>query len=168
MSLAADLLEQALHLATRETNRPRQASLRRAVSAAYYSLFHLVIDDAMKQLIAVPRFRSAVARSIDHKDVRKAAAALLAAARNPQPNQKIVALLVRPLEPALVDFCSAFVDLQDRRHEADYDVTAVFTRSQVLSFLSVVQAAHAAWKEERATDNAAAFLLAAAGMLSDR
>jgi len=43
MSLAADLLEQAAHLASRERGRPRQVSLRRAISTAYYSLFHLVI-----------------------------------------------------------------------------------------------------------------------------
>jgi uncharacterized protein (UPF0332 family) len=168
VTFAADLLEQAQHLATREPNRPRQASLRRAVSSAYYSLFHLIVDDATKQLISIARFRSSVARSIDHKDVRKAATALLAAARNPQPNQRLVALARRPIAPPLVDFCSAFIDLQDRRHEADYDVTAVFTRSQVLSFLSVAQPAHAAWKTQRATENAAAFLLAASGLLSDR
>ena len=42
MSLATDLLEQADHLARRERKRPKQASLRRAVSAAYYGLFHLL------------------------------------------------------------------------------------------------------------------------------
>jgi len=40
------LLEQAHHLAKRERNRPRQASLRRAVSTAYYALFHLLISEA--------------------------------------------------------------------------------------------------------------------------
>src|SRR5687767_10606362 len=36
MSLHDDLRRQAWHLATREPRRPVQASLRRAVSAAYY------------------------------------------------------------------------------------------------------------------------------------
>jgi len=168
VSLAADLLEQAQHLATREAGRPRQASLRRAVSAAYYSLFHLIVDDATRQLITIARFRSAVARSIDHRNVRKAASGLLAAAGNPQPSQRIVTHLKPPVSRGLCDFCSAFIDLQDRRHQADYDVMAVFTRSQVLDVLSVAQAAHASWKAERATDNAGAFLLAAAGLLMDR
>lgn len=39
MSLHADLLKQARHLATKERRRPSQASLRRAISAAYYALF---------------------------------------------------------------------------------------------------------------------------------
>jgi len=41
MAFPNDLLEQAKHLAIREKKRPRQASLRRAVSTAYYALFHL-------------------------------------------------------------------------------------------------------------------------------
>src|SRR5258708_1560887 len=40
------LLEQARHLAHREKTRPRQASLRRSVSTAYYALFHLLISEA--------------------------------------------------------------------------------------------------------------------------
>lgn len=41
MAFPDDLLEQAVHLARREPGRPRQASLRRAISTAYYALFHL-------------------------------------------------------------------------------------------------------------------------------
>ncbi len=44
MAFHDDLLEQANHLARRERGRPRQASLRRAVSSAYYALFHLLIE----------------------------------------------------------------------------------------------------------------------------
>ena len=46
MTLANDLPAQAKHLASRERGRPRQASLRRAASAAYYALFHLLIREA--------------------------------------------------------------------------------------------------------------------------
>jgi uncharacterized protein (UPF0332 family) len=45
MPYCDDLLEQALHLAKREKKKPRQASLRRAVSTAYYALFHLLIHE---------------------------------------------------------------------------------------------------------------------------
>ena len=38
MSLHQDLLAQARHLLRKEPRRPKQASLRRAVSAAYYAL----------------------------------------------------------------------------------------------------------------------------------
>src|ERR1035438_5650076 len=46
MAFAEDLLEQAYHLARRERTKPRQASLRRAISTAYYALFHLLIREA--------------------------------------------------------------------------------------------------------------------------
>ena len=53
MTLHHDLLDQASHLATRETKKPKQASLRRAVSAAYYALFHLLVADGAKRAAAV-------------------------------------------------------------------------------------------------------------------
>lgn len=43
MGFAEDLLEIAQHLATLYPENPRQASLRRAVSTAYYAIFHLLI-----------------------------------------------------------------------------------------------------------------------------
>jgi hypothetical protein len=48
MSFADDLLEQAYHLANRESKKPKQASLRRAVSTAYYALS---ISLSMKLLV---------------------------------------------------------------------------------------------------------------------
>jgi len=39
MAFAEDLLEQAEFLANRESVQPKQASLRRAVSTAYYAVF---------------------------------------------------------------------------------------------------------------------------------
>ena len=52
MTLANDLLAQAKHLATKEPRRPRDASLRRAVSSAYYALFHLLTAEASKLLVS--------------------------------------------------------------------------------------------------------------------
>jgi hypothetical protein len=49
MPLAHDLLEQARFLVGRERRKPKQASLRRAVSTAYYAAFHLLGTDAASQ-----------------------------------------------------------------------------------------------------------------------
>jgi hypothetical protein len=51
MSLPDDLLEQAGHLASRERTKPKQASLRRAISVSYYAVFHLLVDDATKLIL---------------------------------------------------------------------------------------------------------------------
>jgi hypothetical protein len=65
MAFADDLLEQAYHLANLESGEPKQASLRRAVSTAYYALFHLLIDEAVGNW-GVARQRSILARTFDH------------------------------------------------------------------------------------------------------
>src|SRR6185503_1425183 len=73
MSLADDLRRQAYHLATREPRRPKQASLRRAVSAAYYAIFHLLVDEATLMMFGGRtdrrRFRYVLARDFSHQSV---------------------------------------------------------------------------------------------------
>jgi uncharacterized protein (UPF0332 family) len=54
MSLHNDFLEQARFLAMREARRPKQASLRRAVSTAYYALFHLLASEVAERMIIGP------------------------------------------------------------------------------------------------------------------
>src|ERR1700679_2940589 len=70
MAFADDLLEQAQHLAQREPKRPKQASLRRAVSAAYYALFHLLTTEATKNWKR-PAERPTLARMFEHDSMRK-------------------------------------------------------------------------------------------------
>jgi uncharacterized protein (UPF0332 family) len=41
-----DLLKQAVRLATLDIKKPKQANLRRAISSAYYAVFHLLVDEA--------------------------------------------------------------------------------------------------------------------------
>src|SRR5579863_4007092 len=69
MPFADDLLEQARHLANREPKRPRQASLRRAVSAAYYALFHLLTTETAKNWKRASD-RARIARIFDHAQMR--------------------------------------------------------------------------------------------------
>src|SRR5579863_4384971 len=70
MAFADDLLEQAYHLANLEGGEPKQASLRRAVSTAYYALFHLLIDEAVGNW-GVTRQRGILARVFDHREMKK-------------------------------------------------------------------------------------------------
>src|SRR5438309_3480401 len=99
MSLHADLLLQARQLATREPRRPRQASLRRAVSTAYYALFHLLISEATSRLITGPgrgRLRQSLGRAFVHTAMREAA---LGFARNAVSPKVAPALGGMPLPP---------------------------------------------------------------------
>jgi len=66
MGLAEDLLLQADHLATYEGGNPSQASLRRAVSTAYYALFHLLIEDAAQRWQGSPEAHTGLQRAFSH------------------------------------------------------------------------------------------------------
>src|ERR1700722_19345356 len=70
MSFPIDLLEQARHLANREPKRPKQASLRRAVSTAYYAIFHLLSIETAKNWKRAAE-SSTVARMLDHAPMAK-------------------------------------------------------------------------------------------------
>src|SRR5579863_6321021 len=70
MPFPNDLLEQARHLANREPKRPKQASLRRAVSTAYYAIFHLLSMEMAKNWKR-PAERFTVARMLDHTPMVK-------------------------------------------------------------------------------------------------
>ena len=59
MAFADDLPKDAYHLAGRGGKNPRQSSLRRAVSTAYYAVFHLLISDFVGELGLAGSTRSA-------------------------------------------------------------------------------------------------------------
>jgi len=95
-----------------------EADLRRGVSTAYYALFHLLIHEAMARIVADPTLRSRVGRSLDHGKMKQVCQEYSGAT--------VVAgvLTVRPgvaIAPQLRDIGTAFVDLQQARHDADYD-----------------------------------------------
>src|SRR5271154_1505744 len=71
MGLHDDLLDQAEQLATREPKRPKQASLRRAVSTSYYALFHLLISEATLNWRQSSQ-RAALGRYFQHGSMAKA------------------------------------------------------------------------------------------------
>lgn len=75
MSLQRDLLRQARQLALHEPRRPRQASLRRAVSAAYYAVFHLLLDAVSREVVSGSDhdlLRQTVSRAVTHAEMKKA------------------------------------------------------------------------------------------------
>ncbi|HXE52949.1 MAG TPA: hypothetical protein VN541_08045 [Tepidisphaeraceae bacterium] len=153
MSLARDLLEQAQHLSRRERHRPRQASLRRAISAAYYALFHLLIEEATAILISRPQLRSKFARAFDHGDMKLASRAFANA-------QAAHLAGGASIPPDLQDVAAAFVELQELRHEADYNPDRSFTRSECVNLVARVDEAFATWQTIRNDPVARTYLAA--------
>jgi hypothetical protein len=159
MALHHDLLEQARHLAKREPTRPRQASLRRAVSATYYTLFHLLSAEGAR-LSAPARpdaLRTQVRRAFIHADMKSLCRQF---AGRTALSEHLRALVSLPLEPGLTFMATTFVDQQNARHAADYDMSQSFTRFEVLDMIRDVQTALDDWSRIRATPNAAVFLTA--------
>jgi hypothetical protein len=56
--LSLDLLAQARVLARREPRRPKQASLRRSISASYYAPFHFLGEEATKLTVGTAHNRT--------------------------------------------------------------------------------------------------------------
>jgi len=156
MSLARDLLEQAQHLSRRERRRPRQASLRRAISAAYYAIFHLLIQEATRILVSRPELRARFARAFDHGEMKQTSRAFA----NAQPAQLAALTGGAAIPSDLQDVAAAFVELQEARHEADYNIDRSFTRSESTDLVARVAQAFTTWQTIR-TDPVARTYLAA-------
>lgn len=107
LQLARDLLP--------KRGRPPIVKQRRAVSTAYYALFHRITRDAAFELLGEFESPDAhhVVRWIGHSALRELAKAVV----NPVP--KFGALLAHP-SADLTLLCRAFERLQDARGEADY------------------------------------------------
>ena len=158
MTLHADLLKQASLLATREPKRPSQASLRRAVSAAYYALFHLLVHDATRLMLrgnARAPIRHTLGRAFRHSTMKTVAQRF---ATSTPPAKLERALAAQPIQPALARVATTFADLQQARHEADYDLGRRFSRPEVLNLIDSTEEAFDNWESVRGSVQAEAFL----------
>lgn len=139
-----DLLDQAEHLAKRSPKKPRQADLCRAVSSAYYGVFHALCTMNADMLVGVGALRASDAwrqayRSVDHGQAKKRCKDSVSKGF---PNQ-------------LVNFADVFVKLQELRHLADYDPQASFLKSEVMNYVAEARRALAALAHSNRTDRRA-------------
>ena len=128
-----DLLAIAYELMHRDPGRPKQASLKRAISTAYYALFHLVCDDFRKHVInwhvSPERYWDVVTpiyRSLDHGQMKRSFEALRKDAQ---------------ATAELKQFARIFIDLQAARNSADYDPKPTLRRGSALQLVEQVREA---------------------------
>jgi len=157
MAFPEDLLEQARHLARRDPKRPKQASLRRAVSTAYYALFHLLIVETTKNWKR-PEERFTLARMFEHALMAKACVSKRDALnahfkRNPPQSTRL------DIDKHLHAVTETFVEMLQHLHTADYDSSTKWTRTETLEKLDTVQAAFQSWKSIRKSHDAQNFLV---------
>jgi len=140
-----DLLSLADRLAKASPNKPRQADLRRAISTAYYALFHALarnVADTMVGVVKKNRSEKAWAhayRGLDHGFAKSACEAV----RNLNFPQQIK------------DRADAFVELQLARHAADYDPLHRLTRAKAILFVQTAEDAVRKLRTARSKDRRA-------------
>ena len=158
-----DLLEQARHLANREKRRPRQASLRRAVSTAYYALFHLLINEATLNWKRVDQ-RALLARFFEHGKMKSASDKQRSDCNryidsNPAPLPGDELNAIRHLHRV----ADAFLQAQRQRHTADYDNSKTWTRTGVTALIGHVASGFQSWHIIRDTQVAQTYLISLLG-----
>ncbi|MCJ2093417.1 hypothetical protein MKK67_13100 [Methylobacterium sp. J-072] len=112
---------------------PRDAELRRAISTAYYALFHTTLKLAAERFVGAAQSGTAayalVYRGFAHGRMKEICRAI----DRPVLSQRHQALLQRTgVSPAAREFASAFASLQELRHSADYDPQVVFRSSDAV------------------------------------
>jgi hypothetical protein len=139
-----NLLAQARHLATKDVGTPEQASLRRAVSTAYYALFHLLVGEASAMLAAGDsKLQQLVARAFEHGDMQKACSTFASSGPLPAVIDAHYGSVVVPLELKAV--AQSFADLQGARHDADYATHRGWTRTEALTEVERAERAFESW-----------------------
>lgn len=124
-----ELIDQAVELVSK--NNPTQADVRRAISAAYYAVFHLLVADAAAYW-SDPESRHSFARIFEHSALRRASNRILTGKIAPSPALKMVA--------------KSFVFLQDERYLAEYHNGAVWTPTEALEDIAIAREAFDAWQ----------------------
>jgi hypothetical protein len=148
--LADDLLEDARHLAAKGNAEHRASCMRRAVSTAYYAVFHLLVEDFVEHWEFVDQ-RPRLARMFNHQKMRDAPFA-------PKDKRNPTAA-----EMALMDVVRAFGQLQNDRHRADYDLAWNIVGTDVVDAITLAEDTFAKWRSIRNEDAAQQHLLSMFG-----
>jgi hypothetical protein len=129
-----DLLTQARALAKSDARRPKQANLRRAVSTTYYALFHFLVDQSCRAIIGKQHskssYRNVLARAFVHGDMKAACDSFSGGTLKKSVAKGLPAGFAIPKE--IRHIARTFIELQSKRHAADYDLSESFNRSDVL------------------------------------
>jgi uncharacterized protein (UPF0332 family) len=142
------LIDQAERLiAPTPPGRPRQVDLRRAISTAYYAVFHAILAAAADLFVGTSKRSSSqynlVYRSVDHVTIRELCAQVQ---KQIVPRRLVHHTPSSGFGPNMQAFAAAVVDVQKMRHEADYDPSINVARSDALLAISTARLALARFK----------------------
>ncbi len=160
MSLPKELLDVAIHLSHRERLKPKQASLRRAISTGYYALFHLFTEEAARAFLRgnnTKIFDKTFRRIFEHTEMKNAAKSFKSGTL---PDFLAIPLGSKTVSSDLRQVADTFFQAQEKRHTADYDLTQYFSKRETKKMIDDIKRAFAIWQRIKTTPEAVAFLFA--------
>ena len=150
MAYHDDLLAHALQLV--RVTPPTQLTLRRAVSGAYYAVFHFLIAEATLNWNNAS-LRTALGRAYDHGVMKTASNRILNPRDFPFMGE----------DPAVVNslrfVAQAFSQLQEDRHFADYNLTKDLKPVEALTQVKSAEEVFTLWPTIRTEQIAQAYLV---------
>ncbi len=149
-----------------EGGTPNDVILRRALSSAYYGLFHrLTTAGSMPFAAGGEPLRSQATRAFGHTAMRKVCDAYVRSPERPFP-PGLAPLNPRDPNPRLIRVASAFALLQEGRYIADYDLSAVIQTAYAARLVGLAETALADFDAIQSFPETTVFL--AALLLADR
>jgi uncharacterized protein (UPF0332 family) len=157
LNYSDELLLHAIALTEGINQRLRDVSARRAVSAAYYALFHQLNGDAVSVLAPhVPlKTNHRIQRWFDHSEMKRICSRFI-------PNKldhPLLELIGDSASPDLQFVARSFIQLQDVRHKADYDLGFALSDKEVWQFIEQAYEAKKAWARLKNSAEANIFIL---------
>lgn len=156
MTLADGFLAHARELASQPAALD-EMTRRRIVTASYYALFHQIIQDAADLIgpnVSI-EINHRIQRWFDHSAMKQ----ICGRFTKPRLDQPLNGLVGDSASPELEAVCSTFIELQERRHDADYNPRYVIAENDALQHWASAMMAVDAWKRIRATSEANVFIL---------
>lgn len=156
MGSPQSLIALARKMLSLKAKRLDDSAVRRAISTAYYALFHLLTGEATGLFVS-PAHASAAAirRTFNHQDMR-VVSGMFSKGRMPKLFQESVPS--RGMADDLKLVARVFVELQIERESADYDPASPVLMEQASQLIEKTEQAFAAWEKVKSTDEARLYL----------
>jgi hypothetical protein len=161
MAFPDELVQLAQELANIHPENPGQAALRRAVSTAYYALFHLLISEATLNWNR-RELRSVIGRVFEHGKMKAASENKVSELTSyfkdnpPESPEQRVSIHLHWV-------ANTFIQAQQQRNTADYNTEKEWTYNEALTQIESVNQVFKSWHIIRNESVAQAFLVSLLG-----
>lgn len=131
--------------------------LRRAVSGAYYAVSHQINGDAARLLApnVSQRTNHRIQRWFGHAEVKATCVRFLPA----KLGKPLYDLIGESASLDMQTLARNFIELQEARHRADYDLSYQLVLDDATPLLTLAEEASAAWQQLQGTHEANIFIL---------